>query len=185
MSWDFSDGLPLAISIETRKDKQQVYSAIQGFFKQYEICYVAADERDLIRLRTNFRAEDVYLYRLAAPVELARKVLLDYVRSMNGLVEKPEFYNALTENCTTTIRSHVQNVSKGSPFDWRILANGHAPEMMYERGSLDTSIPFAELKARSRITDIAKAAPNDATFSQRIRAGVPVPHRRGATPPGS
>jgi hypothetical protein len=181
MSWNFSDGPPLAISIETRKDKTQTYSAVEGFFRQYEICYVAADERDLIRLRTNFRGEDVYLYRLAAPVELARKILLDYVRSMNELVEKPEFYNALTDNCTTTIRSHVQRVSKGSPFDWRILANGHAPEMLYERGSLDTRIPFAELKARSRVTDIAKAAPNDATFSQHIRAGAPDP--RAASPP--
>jgi hypothetical protein len=183
MSWNFTDGLPLAISIETRKDKTQVYSAILGFFKQYEICYVAADERDLIRLRTNYRGEDVYLYRLRAPVELARKVLLDYVRSMNELVEKPEFYNALTDNCTTTIRNHVQHVSKGSPFDWRVLGNGHAPEMLYERGSLDTRIPFAEVKERSHITDVAKAADRDPAFSQRIRVGVPDPHTEAVVPP--
>jgi Domain of unknown function (DUF4105) len=180
LSWSFADGQHLAISIETRKDKKQQYSAIEGFFKQYELCYVAADERDVVRLRTNFRGEDVYLYHLATPLDRARDILLDYLASMNRLVERPQFYNALTDNCTTTIRSHVQRVSNGgSPFDWRIFANGYADQMLYERGTVDDRIPFAELRARSRINEAAKAADGDPGFSQRIREGLPDP-RAGA-----
>ena len=178
MSWEFEDGLPLAISIETRKDKTQVYSAIAGFFKQYELVYVAADERDLVRLRTNNRGEEVYLYRLAAPPDLARAVLLDYLKSMNELAERPVFYNAFTQNCTTTIRMHTKHVNPGAqPFDWRMLANGYIDQLLYERGNLDQSLPFPELRARSLIVTKAKAADQDPEFSRRIREGLPSPRR--------
>jgi hypothetical protein len=180
MSWEFEDAPPLAISIETRKDKTQQYSAVQGFFKQYTIFYVVADERDVIRLRTNYRGEDVYLYRLVVPPEHARRVLLDYVKTINRLHEKPAFYNALTHNCTTTIRLHVQHVGDASPFDWRFLLNGYGDRMLYERGRIDTSLPFEELRARSNIVQRAKAADRDPEFSRRIREGLPDP--RGDIP---
>jgi hypothetical protein len=178
LSWDFEDGLPLAISIETRKDKTQVYSAIAGFFKQYELVYVAADERDLIRLRTNHRGEEVYLYRLTATPERARAILLDYLKTMNALAERPVFYNAFTQNCTTTIRMHTRHVNPGAqPFDWRLLANGYVDQLLYERGNLDRSLPFPELRARSLIVAKAKAADQDPDFSRRIREGLPSPRR--------
>ena len=101
MSWQFEGAPPLAVSIETRKRRGQEYSAVQGFFKQYEIIYVVADERDVVRLRTNYRGEQVYLYRLNASAAQARALLMDYVASINALVEQPQFYNALTDNCTT------------------------------------------------------------------------------------
>jgi hypothetical protein len=178
MSWEFEDAPPLAISIETRKDKTQQYSAVQGFFKQYTIFYVVADERDLVRLRTNYRGEDVYLYRLTAPVEVAKALLLDYVGTINELHEKPAFYNALTQNCTTTIRMHVKHIGDGSPFDWRLLVNGYGDQMLYERGRIDASLPFPELRARSNIVERAKAADQDPEFSRRIREGLPDPRRR-------
>jgi hypothetical protein len=109
MSWEFSDGQHLAISIETRKVEGQQYSTVAGFFRQYPIYYVAADERDLIGVRTNYRGENVWLFRLGAPPDRARLLLLDYLKSMNGLVEKPEWYNALVDNCTTSIRRHVEH----------------------------------------------------------------------------
>ena len=113
MSWQFDNAPPLAISIETRKRKGQEYSAIKGFFKQYEIIYVVADEHDVVGLRTNHRGEEVYLYRLNPTPELARALLLDYVDSINGLVERPQFYNALVDNCTTSIRRHLEHVESG------------------------------------------------------------------------
>ena len=95
-SWEFADGPPLAISIETRKEKGESYSAVRGFFRQFELYYVVADERDLIRLRTNFRGEQVYLYRIRMSPEGARAVLLDYLKEVNRLAEQPRWYNALT-----------------------------------------------------------------------------------------
>src|SRR5262245_2871909 len=176
MSWQFEGSLPLAISIETRKQVGQEYSAVEGFFKQYEIIYVVADERDVVRLRTNYRGEEVYLYRLKTPPPLARALLLDYVQSMNELAERPQFYNALTDNCTTTIRRHVKLVNPNAPpFDWRMIANGYGDELMYERGNVETRMPFPELKARSRVNTRAKAADQDPAFSFRIREGVPDP----------
>jgi hypothetical protein len=177
MSWAFTDGQHLAVSIETRKEIGESYSAIAGFFRQYELYYVAADERDLIRLRTNYRGEHVYLYPLRTPRDRVKRGLLEYVDAMNRLAAEPEFYNAGTGNCTTTIRTNVQRMGVSMAFDWRIIVNGYLNDLLYERGIIDTSRPSAEVKAASLIDDRAKAADRDADFSRRIREGIVVPLR--------
>jgi hypothetical protein len=172
-SWDFDDGQHLAISIETRKEKGESYSALRGFFRQYELYYVVADERDLIALRTNYRGEQVYLYRIRASTSQARALLVDYLRAVNHLAEHPRWYNALTQNCTTTIREHAQNAGSAGQFDWRLLANGRLDQLLYERGEINTRLPFEELRARSNITESAKLAGDSPDFSMRIRQGLP------------
>lgn len=172
MSFGFEDDQYLCISIETRKEMGEDYSAIRGFFKQYELTYVLADERDLVRLRTNYRGEDVYLYRLNVTAQSARGVLLDYLAQVNRLKDRAEWYNALTSNCTTNIRGHARPYAV-SHWDWRILLNGYVDEMAYENGRLDQSLPFAELRLRSRINERGKAADKDPAFSRRIREALP------------
>jgi hypothetical protein len=184
MSWDFSDGQHLAISIETRKVDGQQYSTVAGFFRQYPIYYVAADERDVIGVRTNHRGENVWLYRLKAPPDRARLLLLDYLKSMNSLVEKPQWYNALVDNCTTSIRRHVQHLDPGGfPLDWRLLVNGYLPELLYERGSLYQGMPFEELESISNIDERAKASGLGPDFSARIREGLPSPREKTSVSP--
>jgi hypothetical protein len=172
-SWDFDDGQHLAISIETRKQKGQSYSAIRGFFRQYELYYVVADEHDLVGLRTNYRGEQVYLYHIRAPALQARALLVDYLNEVNHLADHPQWYNALTQNCTTAIRGHAQNTGAGGRLDWRLLANGYLDQLLYERGQIDTRLAFDELRARSNITERAKAAGDSPEFSARIRQGLP------------
>ncbi|HUO06086.1 MAG TPA: DUF4105 domain-containing protein [Candidatus Binataceae bacterium] len=172
-SWEFTDGQHLAISIETRKEKGESYSAIRGFFRQYELYYVVGDERDLIGLRTNYRGEQVYLYRSRISPPLARALLVDYLKKVNRLANHPQWYNALTQNCTTTIRGHMQDIGASRRLDWRLLANGHLDELLYERDQVDTDLPFANLRAQSNITERAKAAGDSPDFSARIRQGLP------------
>jgi len=172
-SWDFGGGQHLAVSIETRKEKGESYSAVRGFFRQYELYYVVADERDVVRLRTNYRGEQAYLYRIRMAPEDARALLVDYLREVNRLAEQPRWYNALTHNCTTMIRYHVKEIGGSQPWDWRILANGRLDELGYGRGTIDTSLPFPELKKRSNITEKAKAADSAPDFSVQIRDGLP------------
>jgi Domain of unknown function (DUF4105) len=174
-SWEFDDGKHLAISIETRKEKGESYSALRGFFRQYELYYVVADERDLVGLRTNYRGEQVYLYRIRVPVAQARALLVDYLKEVNRLADHPRWYNALTQNCTTTIRGHAQNAGAGGRLDWRLLANGHLDQLLFERGQIDTGLPFIALRARSNITERAKTAGDSPDFSARIRQGLPEP----------
>jgi hypothetical protein len=177
MSWSFTDGQHLAISIETRNRVGQSYSAIAGFFRQYPIYYVVADERDVIRLRTNYRGEHVWLYRLRADDDAALSLLFEYLSSINRLAERPAWYNALTANCTTTIRQHVRHLSpSGSPWSWRLLVNGYLPELLYDEGRLDRSLAFPELQAVSNIDARAVQAPY-AEFSDAIRVGLPNPRR--------
>ncbi len=172
VSFAFAGGDHLAISIETRKAKGQGYSTLRGFFRQYELYYVVADERDVIRLRTNYRhdpPEDVRVYRVRAPVENIRRVFMEYVKQINSLTTRPEFYNTLTTNCTTSAWIHTMVNEEHLPFSWKILASGYVPQYLYEAGRLDTSVPFAELERRARVNERAVAADTAVDFSRRIR----------------
>jgi len=171
ISYDFGKDGHVCFSIETRAEKGESYSALGGLYRQFELAYVVSDERDVIRLRTNYReGEDVYLYRLNA--RFVRESFLEYVRTVNELHETPRWYNAITNNCTTAIRQQ-RTTSERPPWDYRMLVNGLADELLYERGAIDTSLPFDELKRISRINDRAKAADGAANFSKKIREGLP------------
>jgi len=173
LSFGFDGDQYVCISIETRKSKGQEYSAIKGFFKQYELTYVVADERDLVRLRTNYRHEDVYLFHLNVKPDIIRKIFLDYLREVNELKEHPKWYNALTTNCTTDIRTHTVPYNPKARWDWRFIVNGYLDEYLYKQGMIDQSLPLAELKKRSYINEKAKQADGAADFSTRIRQGLP------------
>jgi len=173
VSFQFADGLPLCFSIETRKTIEQKYSALDGLYRQYTLIYVVADERDVIRLRTNYRREDVYLYRTLASPAQARERFLEYIKAMTMLHEHPRWYNEVTANCTTSIRTQ-RSVSERAPWDWRMLINGKADELLYERHAIATGgLPFSELKERSLIDARARVADNDPNFSRLIREGLP------------
>ena len=178
VSFGFDDGQYLAVSIETRKERSESYSAVQGFFRQYELYYVFADERDVVRLRTDHRGEDVYLYHTTLTPEQARAVLLSYVRRANALKDRPEFYNALTSNCATNVLEHARDGDLPAEMSWDIVLSGYAARQAYRNGRIDTSMPFEQLEARSRINDAALGAGNDPGFSKAIRAGLPQPRQR-------
>jgi hypothetical protein len=177
LSFGFGGKDYVAVSIETRKERGEDYSTIAGFFKQYELVYIVADERDVIRVRTSFRQpqEDVYIYRVSAPRENIRRGFLDYIRTMNEMRDQPRFYNTLTTNCTTAVWLHARVNPDAPPFSWKILLSGYVPDYLYELGRLDKARPFAELERLSLVNGRAHAADKDPAFSQRIRNGLPQP----------
>ncbi len=178
LSFGFGGHDYVTASIETRKEVGESYDTVRGFFRQYELIYVVGDDRDLIRLRTNYRkdpVEDVYLYRTATPLPNARRLFLDYLREINDLKDHPAFYNTGTTNCTTNVYRHTKVNPGEHRFSWKILLSGYASEYVYENGMLDTTMPFAELRKRSHINPVAQAADTAPDFSQRIRADLPRP----------
>jgi hypothetical protein len=173
VSFGFLGGDYVCFSIETRKEKGEDYSAVRGLFRQYELTYIIADERDLVRLRTNYRqGEEACLYRLRMTPEQAQTLFLDYLKRANALRDQAEWYNAIMDNCTTGIRAQRAAADR-QPWDWRMLVNGHLDELLYERGIIATNLPFAELKKESLINSRARAADKDPAFSKRIRENLP------------
>lgn len=173
ISFGFEGDNYLCFSIEARKTKGQGYSAIKGLFRQFELIYIVGDERDLVRLRTNYRqGEDAYLYRLQGSPAQARAFFMDYANRVNSLRDRPQWYSAVTHNCTTSIRTQRATAER-APWDWRMLVNGYGNELLYERGKIPTNLPLAELKQRCHINALARAADNATDFSRRIRQGVP------------
>ncbi|HME20353.1 MAG TPA: DUF4105 domain-containing protein [Acetobacteraceae bacterium] len=176
VSFGFDDGDRLAFSIETRKESGEAYSTIAGFFRQYELAIVAADERDVVRVRSNVRGEDVRIYRLRMPPAYAQALLREYLADANDLARQPRWYNTLTGNCTTLVFGMLRVIRPGLTLDYRVLLSGYLPDYAYDLGATDTSIPFQKLRELSRIHDKAARADAAPDFSARIRDGLPIPH---------
>jgi hypothetical protein len=170
LSFSFADEDHLVVSVEIRKLKGQKYSAVQGALRQYHIMYVVGSERDLLKLRTNFRNDDVYLYRVNTTPEKVRALFVDVMQRVNELHDKPEFYDTITNNCTTNIARHINNLKPDRvPLGPEVLVNGYSDQFAYNLGLLDTSRPFPELQAQSEIGHIARALPADVDYSSGIR----------------
>ncbi|MCD9097716.1 DUF4105 domain-containing protein [Luteimonas fraxinea] len=173
VSFGFDDGSRVVFSLEIRKERHESFSAIGGFFKQFEAVLIAADERDIVRVRSNVRDEDVYLYRLAIPREQLRTLFLAYVDEAGTLQQAPRFYNTVTSNCTTIVFDVARHIAPGLPLDIRLLLSGYFGQYAHAHGGLAGQGSFDQLEAAGRITDRARAADRDPDFSRAIRRGVP------------
>ncbi len=173
VSFGFDDGSRVVFSLEIRKERGESFSALGGFFRKFEETLVAADERDILRVRTNVRGEDMYLYRLAIPPAELRRLFLGYVRTAQDLDRAPRFYNTLTSNCTTVVFHLARSIDAGLPLDWRLLLSGYLAEYAYDQHGLLPGYDFATLKRLGHITARARASGDAADFSDRIRAGMP------------
>ncbi|RXT43588.1 hypothetical protein B6S44_28190 [Bosea sp. Tri-44] len=178
VSFTFADRQPLTMSIEVRREQGEEWSALAGFFRSYEMAYVAADERDLIGLRTQARGEDTRLFRLNASPSQARDLLLAYAKDINELAQKPRWYNTLTTNCTTVVYHLVGQVAPGwkfsLPLDPRVLLSGYLAGYLKDIRAIRQDLPLDELVKLGRIGEKARGlAPDSPDFSRVIRVGVP------------
>jgi hypothetical protein len=173
ISFGFDDGSHVVFSVEIRRQKTQAFSEIGGFFKEFELTIIAADERDVIRLRTNIRGEEAYMFRLQLPVAAIRLLFLRYVDEANGLAGMPRFYNTITVNCTTLAYHMMKQIIGHLPWDYRLLLSGYLPEYIYSVGGLDQTCSMKELRERGRITERAKKSGRSESFSSDIRQGLP------------
>jgi hypothetical protein len=173
ISFGFEDGAQIVFSVEIRRQTFQEFSEIGGFFKEFELSIIAADERDVIRVRTNVRGEEAYLYQLRMPLAAMRALFLGYVNEANQLAATPRFYNTITVNCTTLVYQMMKRILGHLPLDYRLLLSGRLPEYVYRVRGLNQSFSLEELRARGRITERARLADLSPAFSADIRRGLP------------
>ena len=176
LSFMFDNAPPVSISIETRPEVGEGYSPIASMFKQYELIYIVGDERDLVRLRTNFRDEEVFLYHLTISPAAARRLFLVYLERINELHDNPEWYHLLSNSCTINIVRYANVAGRTGGLDIRHILNGLIDRYFYNTGLVNTSLGFDELRRRSNITEISRGAGNGDDFPQRIRASLPPAH---------
>jgi hypothetical protein len=171
VSFGFADGRHVVFSVEIRRETDEVFSSVAGFFKAYELALVASEERDILYLRTNVRKEDVYLYPLDLPPQALQALFLSYVEAGNTLAVAPRFYNTLTANCTTVVFDLARLIEPGIPLDWRILLSGYLPGYLVDQGILMWDVSEPEARRRAAISARAQAASPSATYSSVIRNG--------------
>lgn len=171
LSFGLRDGSYLGVSVEIRSEKNESYKPFLGISNQYEIMYVVADEKDLIRVRTRHRDADVYVYPTVATPQQARELFANVMQRVNKLAAQPEFYHTIRNNCTTNLASHVNNLkSEKVPFTWQVLLPGFSAKYAYDLGLLDNRIPFADLELIAHVNELAERHFDDPNFSQRIRS---------------
>ncbi|HLN49286.1 MAG TPA: DUF4105 domain-containing protein [Steroidobacteraceae bacterium] len=173
VSFGFDGGDYLAYSVEIRRERHENFSEIGGFFKEFELSIIAADERDIVQVRTNVRDERDYLYHIRLPALEMRSLFLTYIDVANRLVRHPRFYNTVTANCTTLVYHMLKRIVGHLPVDYRVLFSGYLPEYVYSIGGLDNRYPLEELRSLGYISERAKRANGSADFSAAIRQGVP------------
>lgn len=170
LSFGFQGGDYLAISVEIRKEKGESFSALKGLFRQYEIIYVVADEQDVIKLRSNYRKDDVFLYPVKTTKVNMQKLFISMLTRANSLAAEPEFYNTLTNTCTTNIVAHINEIAPGRiPFSYKILMPGYSDELAHQIGLIDSTLSIEELREKYRINDKALKYADDPLFSKKIR----------------
>jgi hypothetical protein len=173
VSFEFADGQYLAISAEIRKEKGENFSPLKGLLRRFEMIYVVADERDVIQLRTRFRRDPVYLYPIRAEPERVRAILVDMLGRANQMAAHPEWYNTLTNTCTTSLVRHMNRFAhKKVGFSWKVMFPGYSDRLAYDLGLIDTDLPFEQARQRFHINALADSAGDAPDFSRRIRAGA-------------
>jgi hypothetical protein len=171
LSFGFGNGEYLAVSIEIRKEKGESFSPISGLLRQYELIYVIGDERDLIGLRANYRHDKVYLYKMRATSEQTRELFVSMLKRANKVAKNPEFYNTLTNTCTTNIVEHINVIAPGRiPFSYKTLLPAFSDELAYDLDLVDTALPRDSFRAAHQINEQAKLHADSADFSKAIRA---------------
>ena len=170
LSFGFDDNTYLSVSVEIRKKKGQSFSPWRTFLKQYEIMYVVADEQDVLKLRTNYRNDVVYVYPTRIDQPHAKQLLLSMLQRVNTLHDKPEFYNLLTNTCTTNVVRHVNEISETKvPFSYRVLMPGYSDKLAYDLGLLDTKLPYEQIRSEYQVNDKAMKYATSSDFSLKIR----------------
>lgn len=184
MSFGFENGDYVAISVEVRKEHGESFSPWKGLLKQYEIMYVIADERDVIRLRSNYRRDDVYLYPVKADKSDIKALFLDMLQRAQKLKERPEFYNTIFNNCTSSIAQHVNRIAPGRiPWNRSFIFTGKSDRYAFDMGLIDTNLSFDEARKAFHINDTSDQADKDPDFSRKIRASMPLRNGSSADTP--
>lgn len=173
VTFHFGNSPPVCISIETRPEEGEQFAPIRSMFKQFELIYIVGAEEDLVRVRTDHRDEEVYIYPIQTSPEAAQRLFRIYVERINELADEPEWYHLLKNNCTINIVRYANRAGRGGRWDLRHLLNGWADRYLYQAGAVDTTLRFRELRARSRVTEASRGAPHDETYSEVIRAALP------------
>lgn len=170
LSFEFEPDTFVAISVEIRKEVGEKFSPLKGLLRQYELMYVVADEKDVIKLRSNYRRDQVYLYPMAGSIEKKQTLFLDMLARAQKLQTKPEFYNTLWSTCTTNLVSHLNKISPDRvPFSFKVLMPAYSDRLAYDLGLIDTDLSFEEIKAKYLINERAEKYADDPNWSVKIR----------------
>ncbi len=175
LSFGFSDGRHVVISLETRREVGETFSPFLGILRQFEVIYIVGSEQDIVGLRTDIRDERVYLYRTIASPAQAQELLRKLAEDVNAIYQRPQMYNTLTNNCTNALTRRVEDMSTVKfPLTWKTLLPGYFDEVLYEMGLIVPMGNFSETKRNSLIDNI-RVHRHSPEYESDLRAVIGIP----------
>ncbi len=173
LSFSFSGWQHVVISAEVRKERGESFDAVLWILNQFELMYVIADEEDVIKLRTNYRKNEVYMYPVKTSKENIQKLFQSMLIKTDKLSREPEFYNTLWNNCTTSILMHTNALREDKiPWSIYIFLPAHSDEIAYDAELIDTKLSLLEARAYYRVDELARSATGEVNFSTLIRKPI-------------
>lgn len=170
LTFSFSDGEHVAISVEIRREQKEEYSVIAGIYWNYEIIYIIGDERDLIGLRANIRKDPVYLFPIKASNVQIKKLFLSMLQRARNVNDKPEYYNSLFNTCSTNIARHLkENFDLHLGVDFRLIFPGYADEIAYDLHLIDTNLSLEKARETFLINSRSQFLDDSKAWSMQIR----------------
>ena len=99
-----------------------------------------------------------------------QKLFVSMLTRANKLATEPEFYNTLTNTCTTNLVMHANEIVSGRvPFSYKVLMPEYSDELARDIDLIDKTLSIEELRLKYKINDRALKYANDPLFSERIR----------------
>lgn len=173
LSFEFENNIFLSVSVEIRKEIGESFSAKNGLLREYELMYVFADEKDVVKLRTNFRKDTVYMYPVQTTQDKARALFEDIIARAQTLAVNPEFYNTFTNNCTTNIVAHVNTITPGKiPLSYAAIFPEYSDIIAHKLKLIPHNVPIEDIRAKYKINEKAETFAEDPDFSVKIRQGL-------------
>lgn len=177
LSFGFSNGDYITISAEIRKEVGESFSAFWWLMKEYEMVYMIWDENDLVKLRANYRKDEVIMYPIKTSQEKIKSLFVSMLNRANELWKTPEFYNTITNNCTTSILKHTNALRKennDSQISWSIeaLLPSHSDKIIYDLWLINTSLSLEEARKYYKINELSEKYSNNEWYSSLIRKKI-------------
>lgn len=170
LSFGFVNGDRLILSVEARKEVDEIYGLAAGTLRQFELIYLFGTETDLLQSRAVYRNNTIYAFPVKATPTFMRRLLLQLSDIANDLHTRPEFYSVLSRNCTTSLIEAI-NHTRGQPiaFAWEALFPAQAGALLHKLGYMDTELDYPAAVQAFRIDERIRAFQDQPRFSEVIR----------------
>ena len=165
--FDFQDQPPVAVSVESRRERGEGFDALRGLVNEYELIYVWGTERDLTGRRAVLEKNQLYMY----PGRLDGRgppIVPEHCRSVAGTGDSTTLLQHIHEQLHQRARQSGEPGSTGGDPAARRphLSGRYSDGLLYNLGFIPNDAPLETVRQRYAITDAVEELVDQPDFSR-------------------